>query len=70
MNDTRDDMEARASPVAPRPANKKMKKRKQLDTLIKFRPSKVKPNYDCHDTRRSSEDELFLQQENVSITKT
>ncbi|UJR35178.1 hypothetical protein I4U23_027945 [Adineta vaga] len=48
-----------------RHSNKKIRKRKQLDNLLKFRLTKTHPN----DILRSSEDELFLPQQKLSITR-
>ena len=55
MDDLIDDIEAGIAYIPPRQSNKKMKKRKQLDALLKFR-SKKRSN----ELLRSSEDELFL----------
>ena len=49
----------------PQNLNKKMRKRKQLDALVKFRSTK--PN--SKDILQSSEDELFLPYQKTSITK-
>ena len=58
MDDFLDDLEAGVPFQTPRSTNKKMKKRKQLDALIKFRA----PRRSCSTKEmiRSSEDELFL----------
>jgi hypothetical protein len=56
MDDLVNDLEAGIPFQPPRQSNKKMKKRKQLDALLKFRSS----NRLSNEIRRSSEDELFL----------
>ncbi|CAF0781411.1 unnamed protein product [Adineta ricciae] len=49
----------------PRRSNKKIRKRKQLDSLLKFRPAKKRSD----DILRSSEDELFLPEQKLSISR-
>jgi hypothetical protein len=65
MDDIHNDLEAGISSNIPRNSNKKIRKRKQLDSLLKFRVKKTNSN----DILRSSEDELFLPQRKPSITK-
>ncbi len=65
MDDNLNDLEAGISPNIPRNLNKKMRKRKHLDSLLKFRSTKNNSN----DILRSSEDELFLPHQKPSITK-
>jgi hypothetical protein len=65
MDDIFNDLEAGLPSNISRGPNKKMKKRKQLDALLKFRFSKSQPN----DALRSSEDELFLPHQKARTTK-
>ncbi|CAF1139054.1 unnamed protein product [Adineta steineri] len=65
MDNIINDLEAGVSSNIPRNSNKKMRKRKQLNNLLKFRLTKTNSN----DILRSSEDELFLPQQKLSITK-
>lgn len=58
MDDLLNDIEAGIPFHTPRSTNKKMKKRKQLDALIKFRSPQN--NRSSKETPHSSEDELFL----------
>lgn len=58
MDDFLDDIEAGIPFHTPRSTNKKMRKRKQLDALIKVRTSRVSRS--TKELIRSSEDELFL----------
>jgi hypothetical protein len=66
MDDLMNDLEAGISSNPPRQSNKKMKKRKQLDALLKFRSSTSKSN---RGLLRSSEDELFLPDQKHTQTK-
>ena len=65
MDDNHLDLEAPTILNIPRHANKKMRKRKHLDALLKFRS--VRKN--SKDILRSSEDELFLQHQQSSIIR-
>ncbi|CAF3820520.1 unnamed protein product [Rotaria sordida] len=73
MDDFMNDLEAGISYNPPRHSNKKMKKRKQLDALLKFRSSTSRSNR--HNNRLSneilfsSEDELFLPNKKSTSTK-
>lgn len=58
MDDFLDDIEAGVPFQTPRSTNKKMKTRKQLDALIRFRIPRM--NRSTKEIIRSSEDELFL----------
>lgn len=58
MDDFIDDIEAGIPFHTPRSTNKKKKKRKQLDALLKFRSTSN--NRLSKEVLRSSEDELFL----------
>lgn len=60
MDDLINDLEAGIPFQPPRQSNKKMKKRKQLDALLKFRSSTSRSNRSSNEIIRSSEDELFL----------
>jgi hypothetical protein len=64
MDDLINDIEEGIPYNPPRQSNKKMKKRKQLDALLKFRSSKSN-----RDALRSSEDELFLPDQKPTQTK-
>jgi len=64
MDDNNNDLEAVIVSNVPRNLNKKMRKRKHLDALLKFRSTKNASN----DVLRSSEDELFLPHQKPSIT--
>jgi len=64
-----DDLEAGIPFQPPRQLNKKMKKRKQLDALLKFRSLTSKYNRLSKDIIRSSEDELFLPDQKTTSTK-
>lgn len=63
MDDLINDIEEGIPYNPPRQSNKKMKKRKQLDALLKFRSAK------SNQTLRSSEDELFLPDQNNTQIK-
>jgi hypothetical protein len=65
MDHDGDDLEAGIISNIPRNLNKKMRKRKHLDALLKFRSPKTRSN----DILRSSEDELFLPHQKPSIPK-
>lgn len=64
MDDFVDDIEAGIGYLPSRTMTKKMKKRKQLNALIKFRSKKS-----VNQSIRSSEDELFLPNENTHSVK-
>lgn len=67
MNENLNELEVGLLSNNPRYSNKKMRKRKHLDALIKFRSTKRNSNEIC----RSSEDELFLSnQTSIQRTKT
>ncbi len=66
MDENGNDIEAGTISNVPRNSTKKMRKRKHLDALLKFRSNKNQSN----DIIRSSEDELFLPNQKPSITKT
>jgi hypothetical protein len=63
MDDLINDIEEGIPYSPPRQSNKKMKKRKQLNALLKFRSAKT------NQTLRSSEDELFLPDQKHSQIK-
>ncbi len=65
MDDNGNDFEAGTISNVPRNSNKKMRKRKHLDALHKFRSTQNQSN----DILQSSEDELFLPHQKSSITK-
>ncbi|CAF0971606.1 unnamed protein product [Adineta ricciae] len=66
MANTLQDLEVNElSSNIPRRSNKKIRKRKQLDSLLKFRPVKKRSD----DILRSSEDELFLPEQKLSISR-
>ncbi len=65
MDHDGDDLEAGIISNIPRNLNKKMRKRKHLDALLKFRSPKTRSN----DILRSSEDELFIPHQKPSIPK-
>jgi hypothetical protein len=65
MDNIFNDLEVGLSSNIPQNLNKKMRKRKQLDALVKFRSTKNNSN----DVLQSSEDELFLPYQKTSITK-
>jgi hypothetical protein len=66
MDDFINDLEAGGSYNPPRHSNKKMKTRKQLDALLKFRTSKS--NRLSNEALFTSEDELFLpERKNTSV---
>jgi len=65
MDNNLNDFEAGTISNVPRNLNKKMRKRKHLDALLKFRSQKNSSN----DILRSSEDELFLPHQKPSITR-
>lgn len=65
MDNNPNDLEAGLVSNFPRNFNKKMRKRKHLDALLKFRSTKKQSS----DILRSSEDELFLPHQKTSITK-
>jgi hypothetical protein len=67
MDDFINDIEEGIPFNPPRQSNKKMKKRKQLDALLKFRSSKS--NRLSKEILRSSEDELFLPDQKTIPTK-
>lgn len=64
MDDLIDDIEAGIGYIPSRNPTKKMKKRKQLDALLKFRSKKS-----TNQSIRSSEDELFLPNEKTNQMK-
>ena len=66
MDENINDIEAGTVSNVPRTSSKKMRKRKHLDALLKFRSNKTQSN----DVIRSSEDELFLPHQKPTITKT
>lgn len=67
MNENPHDIEVGLVSNGTRYSNKKMRKRKHLDALIKFRSTKRNSN----EIFRSSEDELFLpHQTTIQRTKT
>jgi hypothetical protein len=65
MDDNGNDFEAGTISNVSRNSNKKMRKRKHLDALHKFRSTQNQSN----DILQSSEDELFLPHQKSSITK-
>lgn len=65
MDSNHPDLEAGTLLTIPRNSNKKIRKRKHLDALLKFRPVRKTSN----DILRSSEDELFLPPQKSSITR-
>ncbi len=65
MDNNSNDLETGTISNIPRNFNKKIRKRKHLDALLKFRSTKKTSN----DILRSSEDELFLPHKKSSITK-
>ena len=65
MDSNHPDLEAGTISSIPRNINKKMRKRKHLDALLKFRSVRKTSN----DILRSSEDELFLPNQKPSIIR-
>ena len=65
MDSNHPDLEAGTISNIPRNINKKMRKRKHLDALLKFRSVRKTSN----DILRSSEDELFLPNQKPSIIR-
>jgi hypothetical protein len=65
MDDNLNDLEVGITSNIPRNLNKKMRKRKHLDALLKSRSTKTNSN----DVLQSSEDELFLPNQKFSINK-
>ncbi|CAF3944260.1 unnamed protein product [Rotaria sp. Silwood2] len=63
--ETFNDLEADMSSNISRDSNKKMRKRKQFDSLMKFHLTKSNSN----DVLRSSEDELFIHHRKIPVTK-
>jgi hypothetical protein len=73
MDDFVNDLEAGIPYNQPRTSNKKMKKRKQLDALIKFRSSTSRSTRGSsrlsNEALLTSEDELFLPDQKRSPTR-
>ena len=71
MDDLMNDLETGIPYNTPRHVNKKMKKRKQLDALLKFRSSKSSRSSHrlSNEALLTSEDELFLPDQKNSPTK-
>ncbi|CAF1066101.1 unnamed protein product [Adineta steineri] len=67
MDDLMNDLEAGITYNPSRSSNKKMKKRKQLDALLKFRLSKS--NRLSNEVGHTSEDELFLPEKKNTLNK-
>jgi hypothetical protein len=65
MDDNLNDLEVGITSNIPRNLNKKMRKRKHLDALLKSRSTRNNSN----DLLRSSEDELFLPHQKSSMNK-
>jgi len=65
MDDNLNDLEVGITSNIPRNLNKKMRKRKHLDALLKSRSTRNNSN----DLLRSSEDELFLPHQQSSMNK-
>ncbi len=72
MDDLMNDLEAGISSNQPRHVNKKMKKRKQLDALLKFRSPRSNRNSthrSSHEALLTSEEELFLPEQKTTPIK-
>jgi hypothetical protein len=71
MDDLMNDLEAGISSNPPRHVNKKMKKRKQLDALLKFRSIRSNRNSQrlSNEALLTSEEELFLPEQKTTPVK-